>query len=104
MLGLWLDGLTGKVSEARRESIPKRGRHDFDEGRAGTRRVDQSFALAAREELAGVPRCGLAHVPAETHFTDCGRACLDKNVAPTFVTMKNDGTISSRSSEHGAFI
>src|ERR1700746_1715189 len=104
MLGLWLDGLTGKVSEAGRESISKRGRHGFDEASAGMRGVDQTFALAAREKLAGSPSCGFAHVSVGTHLTDCGRARFDKNVASTFVTMKNDGTISSRSSEHGAFI
>jgi|SRR2546427_9657164 len=55
MLCFRFDGLTGKVSEARRESISKRARHRFDEGSAGMRRVDYAFAFAAREKLAGIP-------------------------------------------------
>src|SRR6266852_1162411 len=104
MRSFWFDRLAGKVSEARRESISKRARHGFDEGSAGTRRVDQAFALAAREKLAGSPSCWLARVSVWAHLTDCSRARFDKNVAPTFVGMKNDSTISTRSSKQWAFI
>src|SRR5713101_4148734 len=74
MLCFWFDGLTGKMSEARRESISERTRHRLDEGAAGTGRVDYTFAFAAREKLAAFPSRRLAHGSVWAHLADCGRA------------------------------